>query len=55
MVTHNANLVVNTDADQVIVAFAGAHTPGQLPHPLRLRRARGREHAQPGLREPRRR
>ncbi len=34
MVTHNANLVVNTDADQVIVAFAGAHTPGQLP-PIR--------------------
>lgn len=34
MVTHNANLVVNTDADQVIVAFAGAHMPGQLP-PIR--------------------
>jgi hypothetical protein len=34
MVTHNANLVVNTDADQVIVAFAGTHTPGQLP-PIR--------------------
>lgn len=34
MVTHNANLVVNTDADQVIVAFAGAHTPGKLP-PIR--------------------
>ncbi|WP_434403377.1 TrlF family AAA-like ATPase [Sphingobium sp. DN12] len=31
MVTHNANLVVNTDADQIIVATAGAHTPGQLP------------------------
>jgi energy-coupling factor transporter ATP-binding protein EcfA2 len=31
MVTHNANLVVNTDADQVIVAFAGTHTPGELP------------------------
>ena len=31
IVTHNANLVVNTDADQVIVAFAGTHTPGQLP------------------------
>jgi energy-coupling factor transporter ATP-binding protein EcfA2 len=31
VVTHNANLVVNTDADQVIVAFAGTHTPGQLP------------------------
>lgn len=31
MVTHNANLVVNTDADQVIVAFSGTHTPGKLP------------------------
>ena len=31
MITHNANLVVNTDADQVIVARAGPHAPGQLP------------------------
>ena len=31
MVTHNANLVVNTDADQIIVAQAGPHRPGQLP------------------------
>lgn len=31
MVTHNANLVINTDADQIIVATAGAHSPGQLP------------------------
>lgn len=31
IVTHNANLVVNTDADQVIVANAGAHRPGALP------------------------
>jgi hypothetical protein len=31
IVTHNANLVVNTDADQVIVANAGAHVPGGLP------------------------
>ncbi len=31
MVTHNANLVVNTDADQVIVAQVGPHVPGQLP------------------------
>lgn len=31
IVTHNANLVVNTDADQVIVANAGAHRPGGLP------------------------
>jgi AAA domain, putative AbiEii toxin, Type IV TA system len=32
IVTHNANLVVNTDADQVIVAEAGAHVPGRLPN-----------------------
>jgi energy-coupling factor transporter ATP-binding protein EcfA2 len=31
IVTHNANLVVNTDADQVIVAKCGPHRPGQLP------------------------
>lgn len=31
IVTHNANLVVNTDADQVIIAKVGSHTPGQLP------------------------
>jgi len=31
IVTHNANLVVNTDADQVIVAQCGQHRPGQLP------------------------
>jgi len=31
IVTHNANLVVNTDADQVIVATCGVHRKGQLP------------------------
>ena len=31
MVTHNANLVVNTDADQIIVAQVGPHRPGELP------------------------
>lgn len=31
IVTHNANLVVNTDADQVIVAKCGPHRVGQLP------------------------
>jgi len=31
VVTHNANLVVNTDADQIIVASAGPHAPGELP------------------------
>lgn len=31
MVTHNANLVINTDADQIIVATVGAHAAGQLP------------------------
>ena len=29
--THNANLVINTDADQIIVATAGTHSPGELP------------------------
>lgn len=31
IVTHNANLVVNTDADQVIVASRGRHKKGALP------------------------
>ena len=31
MVTHNANLVVNTDADQIIIAQAGPHRRGALP------------------------
>jgi energy-coupling factor transporter ATP-binding protein EcfA2 len=31
MVTHNANLVVNADADQIIIATAGTHAPGELP------------------------
>ncbi|MCY1464820.1 hypothetical protein D3C87_2111140 [compost metagenome] len=31
MVTHNANLVINTDADQIIVADAGPHLTGGLP------------------------
>lgn len=31
IVTHNANLIVNTDADQVMVAKCGPHRPGQLP------------------------
>nr|WP_306266885.1 AAA family ATPase [Pararhizobium sp. IMCC3301] len=31
MVTHNANLVINTDADQIIVATSGPHSPGELP------------------------
>jgi len=31
IVTHNANLVVNTDADQIILAQAGPHGPGGLP------------------------
>jgi hypothetical protein len=29
--TQNANLVVNTDADQVIIAKAGSHTLEKLP------------------------
>jgi energy-coupling factor transporter ATP-binding protein EcfA2 len=31
IVTHNANLVVNTDADQIIIANVGPHILGQLP------------------------
>lgn len=31
MVTHNANLVINTDADQIIFAEAGPHQTGGLP------------------------
>ncbi|RWK24525.1 AAA family ATPase, partial [Mesorhizobium sp.] len=31
VVTHNANLVVNTDADQVVIAKAGHHKLGALP------------------------
>jgi hypothetical protein len=31
IVTHNANLVINTDADQIIVADAGPHAFGGLP------------------------
>lgn len=31
MVTHNANLVINTDADQIIVAEVGPHLHGGLP------------------------
>jgi hypothetical protein len=34
IVTHNANLVINTDADQIIVAEAGPHLSGGLP-PIR--------------------
>jgi hypothetical protein len=32
IVTHNANLVVNTDADQVIVASCDSHEPNRLPN-----------------------
>jgi len=31
IITHNANLVVNTDADQVIIASCGDHRNGELP------------------------
>jgi energy-coupling factor transporter ATP-binding protein EcfA2 len=31
IITHNANLVVNTDADQVIIASGGDHRNGELP------------------------
>ena len=32
MITHNANLVINTDADQIIIANANNHLRGELPH-----------------------
>ena len=32
IVTHNANLIVNADADQVIVASCGPHHPDALPN-----------------------
>lgn len=31
MVAHNANLVINADADQIIIATAGPHVAGDLP------------------------
>lgn len=31
IITHNANLVINTDADQIIIADAGPHPTGGLP------------------------
>lgn len=31
IVTHNANLVINTDADQIVLADAGPHPAGGLP------------------------
>lgn len=31
MVTHNANLVVNADADEIIVARVGTHSGAGLP------------------------
>lgn len=31
IVTHNANLVINTDADQIIIAEAGPHQIGGIP------------------------
>ena len=44
IVTHNANLVVNTDADQVIIAEVGSHPKGRLP-PISYK-AGGLENAQ---------
>jgi hypothetical protein len=44
IVTHNANLVINTDADQIIVAAAGPQEHGALP-PISYR-AGGLENAE---------
>jgi len=51
IVTHNANLVVNTDADQVIVTHCDNHEPGCL-HELRIRRAGRASDPRSGLRHP---
>ena len=45
IVTHNANLVVNTDADQVIIAEVGPHPQGALP-PISYRAGGGLENAE---------
>src|SRR6185437_8322323 len=42
IITHNANLVVNTDADQVIVADAGPHAPAPECEPQRRYRWDGK-------------
>ena len=48
MVTHNANLVINTDADQIIVAEAGPHPSGGLPPSATLQAgSRTRQFARP--------
>jgi hypothetical protein len=50
MVTHNANLVVNTDADQIIIAEAGPRPRGALP-PISYRSG-GLESAENSCRSP---
>ncbi len=49
IVTHNANLVVNTDADQIIIASAGPNLTGQLP-PITYYVRRPGERAHPDIR-----
>ena len=52
MVTHNANLVVNTDADQIIIANAGPHPVGELPPITYASGGLKRSYSQNGLRHP---
>ena len=54
MVTHNANLVINTDADQIIIASAGSHPTGGLPPITYVAGGLGRrQYSQGGVRHPR--
>ena len=54
MVTHNANLVINTDADQIIIAEAGPHPHGRPAADLiPIGRPRERRDQEGGLRHSR--
>ena len=55
MVMHNANLVINTDADQIIIAEAGPHPQGRPAADLiPIGRSRECRDQKGGLRHPRR-
>jgi hypothetical protein len=55
MVAHNANLVINTDADQIIVAEVGLHQIGGGAYHLQGGRLGKRRYPQSGMRYSRRR
>ena len=52
MVTHNANLVINTDADQIIIAESGPHPHGALPLSCPWCRGHGVKLQPPASRSP---